>query len=362
MGGGLDWGGKAGGAFLRRYAFGSLGAPRRGVLVGPGEGLDNAMISAGSGRVLVVTCDPVSLIPSVGIRNSAMMSVHLAASDYSTSGALPQFAVFAYNFPPEMRERDAAAFLRSVGDECRKLGVAVVGGHTGSYDGAAPTVIGACTMFGLSKRGNVVSPRMARPGDAVLMTKGAAIETTASLAWEHPDPIRAVGGSRLLRRARKYVELCTTVRDSAAAASVGLGREAVTSMHDATEGGVLGALLEMSRASGRAFVVDPKRILVTEEASAVCSAFGIDPLRSLSEGTLLITCAGRAARVVRAALASVGIECRPIGRVESGTGVWTVGPGGRRAVRPGPDPYWSAFKDGRPGSHDQHSRRAARTA
>ena len=68
-------------------------------------------------------------------------------------------------------------------------------------------------------------------------------------------------------------------------------------MHDATEGGVLGGLYELARVERADLWVDKELIHVSEESSAVCAAFGLDPLATLSEGTLLITC-GRTARTV----------------------------------------------------------------
>ena len=67
--------------FLESVVFANLGAKRSSFLVEPGHGLDNAVISLGGKKVLVVTSDPLSVIPSVGLKESAWLSVHLLASD-----------------------------------------------------------------------------------------------------------------------------------------------------------------------------------------------------------------------------------------------------------------------------------------
>jgi len=64
MEGGL---GKVDRDFLRRVLVKNLGAKSKDVLVGPGMGLDNAILSIGQGRVMVVTADPISMIPSLGV-------------------------------------------------------------------------------------------------------------------------------------------------------------------------------------------------------------------------------------------------------------------------------------------------------
>ena len=91
------------------------------------------------------------------------------------------------------------------------------------------------------------------------------------------------------------------MKDAQVAASLGI-HESVTSMHDATEGGVLGGLFELSSACGLPVVAKREAIHVPTEAAAVCGAFGIDPLTSTSEGTLIITCRPGAACGLKAAL------------------------------------------------------------
>ena len=117
-------------------------------------------------------------------------------------------------------------------------------------------------------------------------------------------------------------------------------------MHDATEGGVMGGLDEMASASRKMFAVDPRLIPVSKEATAVCSAFGLDPVATMGEGTLLLTCASRATSEVTRLLLGGGIPVTRIGKVREGPGTVTLsGPGGTRRHRSGRDPYWSAYED-----------------
>ena len=337
--------GKARPAFMEKVVYSNLGRTSRAMLVGPRKGQDNAVISLGGTRVMILTVDPISIIPTVGVRRSAWMSVHLVASDYATSGLLPQYATFSFNFPPKLSQKECELYVTAIGAECRELGVTVAAGHTGSYPGSDFTVIGAGSMFGFSKKGEFVDPSMARPGDAVLMTKEAGIETTASLASSFPRWVEAKVGLRIASRARSLVAKCSTVADSVAASRIGLGRNGVTSMHDATEGGVIGGLSEMASASGTAFSILTSSVPVSPEVRAVCGAFGLDPLRSLSEGTLLITCnRGRVGELMEELL-SVRIPVRMIGSVRRGEGLWTEDHNGKRTrLDVGADGYWKAYR------------------
>jgi hydrogenase expression/formation protein HypE len=334
--------------FLETVVFSNLGESRSSLLVKPGHGLDNAVISLGGKKVLLVTSDPLSVIPSVGLKQSAWLSVHLIASDLTTSGVSPQFAMLDLNLPPEMGLAAIGTYIKAMGDECRKLGIAIAGGHTGRYPGSGYTVVGGGTMFSVAEADAYVTPAMAKPGDSVLITKGAAIGATAVLSCSFPERVADNAGAAMLKKAKSRLRDCSTVKDAKAAASAGL-HDRVTSMHDATEGGVLGGLFELSSACDLPVIVRKDRIHVSDEAAAVCGAFGLDPLTTLSEGTLIITCRPGSADHVRGALAEEKVqsyEIGTVGRRRQGRGLW-VSSGGLKPEphTPSPDGYWKAYSD-----------------
>ena len=106
--------GKAPGDVME-VVYRSLGVRRREVVRGPRRGLDNAVLSLPGGGMMIITTDPVSMMPAVGAKMSAWLSVHLIASDYTTSGASPEYASFTFNFPVAMGASDRDSYLESVG-------------------------------------------------------------------------------------------------------------------------------------------------------------------------------------------------------------------------------------------------------
>ena len=84
-------------------------------------------------------------------------------------------------------------------------------------------------------------------------------------------------------------------------------------MHDVTEGGLLGAAWEICYAAGLGLVLDRDAIPVTEATVKIAAEAGIDPLRLLGSGSLLIGCAD-GADMVRA-LQAEGVCAAVIGRV-----------------------------------------------
>jgi hydrogenase expression/formation protein HypE len=337
--------GKPGPDFMQNFVYRNLGAKRTEVLVGPRRGSDNAFVALKGGGVMVVTTDPVSVAPQIGSKMSAWLSAHLIASDLATSGVCPTLACFSFNFPVEMSSMDEGDYLKGIGDACKELGVAIVSGHTGTYPGAGYGVVGGGVMMGFTTSAGYVDPSMARFGDSIVMTKGAGIEAAAYLANSFPKFTDREVGKKSAGEARKLIDQCSIVKDALSASSVGLRGRGVTSMHDATEGGVLGAIREMSDASGLLFRVDTDSIFVSNAVRKVCAAFSIDPLTSLSEGTLILTCRPNKTKEVIARIEERSIHAYEIGFVEDGKGVW-AGPLGKKPkpVRSTTDGYWNAYQ------------------
>ena len=94
--------------------------------------------------------------------------------------------------------------------------------------------------------------------------------------------------------------------------------KAASSMHDITEGGVLGALWEVKEASGKGFRVFEELLPVTEVTKKLCAHFSLDPLRLISSGSMLITVEDEKEALML--LAQEGIKATVIGEItEEGT-------------------------------------------
>jgi len=180
------------------------------------------------------------------------------------------------------------------------------------------------------------------------VTKGCAIEAAAVAAHLGPARLREQIGAGGVERARALVDRVSVVADCRTLLDVGAGTRAVTALHDATEGGVLAALLELARACGHDLSVERARIPLTPEARGACEALGgIDPYWTLAEGALIATV--RPGEVVEAliALTDAGIVAAEVGAVVPGSGRLLLRePSGetRTITEPEPDPYWPAYE------------------
>jgi hydrogenase expression/formation protein HypE len=331
---------------LERLISPHLGAARPEVIVGPRVGTDAAIVKIGAGRVMAITSDPLSLIPALGPERSARLSCHGLASDAWTSGIPPAYCTLSFLLPPGLEEKTLAAYVAAMSEEWKRLGVAVIGGHTGRYQGCDLSIIGAGTLIGVGDEGRTVGPSFLQPGDRILVTKGCAIEATAVAAHLFPKRLLARLDEEGLERARALIDRVSVVEDCTALLRLGVRDRGVSCLHDATEGGVLGGLVELARASGHDLRVEQAKLPLAAEAQAACEIFGIDPYWTLSSGTLIATVRESRAIEGLAALRELGITAAQVGEVVKGAGkLWLTSPEGEvRAIeQPEPDPYWAAY-------------------
>jgi hydrogenase expression/formation protein HypE len=337
--------GKATAEMFERVILPRLGAADEDVLIGPRHGVDVGVVRVAGGVAMALTTDPVFVVPAYGWERAAWFAVHILASDASTSGLPLRWIAVDLNLPPEITDEDIAALWDAFHRACDGIGLAVVTGHTARYDGCAWPMVGGAVCIALGDEDAFVTPTMARPGDRVVVTKGAAIEATALFAATFPERLARGVGEDIVRAADALFERMTVVPEATVARRFGLRGAGVTSMHDATEGGVIGGLAEVAAASEVGMRIELDRIPVRPEVRAVCEHTGMDPYTSISEGTLVCTVAPGRAEAFLDALAAEDVAAAVVGEVtERSAGSVLVTPEGERALEhPGLDPFWEAF-------------------
>ncbi len=322
-----------------------LGRKRPEILVGPQHGVDVGVVDLGNGQVMVTTTDPIFVVPPYGWERSGWFAVHILASDAATSGIRPQYITMDLNLPLSI-DRDAFEVLwATMHRECEKIGMAVVSGHTGRYEGCEYPMIGGATVICIGRNDRYVTPNMARPGDVVIVTKGAAIEAAGLFAVTFPGKVAERYGRQTAKEAEEIFWQMSVVDDALTAVEAGVRDDGVTAMHDATECGVWGGLFEVAQASGVGMTVDKEKIIVQDAVGKVCDLFGIDPYSSISEGTLIVTCRPHKAQEVIRQLGDKGIPATAVGEAVEPRHGMRVFEGGtsRELVHPRVDPFWAAF-------------------
>jgi hydrogenase expression/formation protein HypE len=281
------------------------------VIVGPAVGMDCAVVEADD-SLLVLKSDPITFVAE----DMGRYLVEINTNDIATSGAEPRWLLITLLLPEG--QATAALVERIMGEvyeTCRRLNIAVVGGHTEITHGLQqPIAVG--TLIGVVIATKLITPRDAKPGDRVLLTKGVPIEGTSILAREFPDRLAGTLSPAELKQARNFLNEpgISVLHDARTALAAGR----VNAMHDPTEGGLAAALWELAEASGRTLTIDAAAIPIPALAARVCAAFDIDPLSTIASGALLLTTPADQAPRILGALEREGIACADIGEVGAG--------------------------------------------
>ncbi len=322
-----------------------LGRKREEVLVGPQNGVDIGVTDLGNGQVMITTTDPIFVVPPYGWERSAWFAVHILASDAVTSGLAPNYITVDLNLPLSITGEEFEMLWHAFHRECEKIGMAIISGHTGRYEGCDYPMVGGATVICIGPKDSYITPKMAQIGDAIIITKGAAIEAAGLFAVTFPQNVAREYGEETARAAEEIFWQMTVVEDALTAVEVGVRENGVTAMHDATECGVWGGLYEVAQASGVGMVIEKEKIIVQDVVRKVCDLYQIDPYSSISEGTLILTCRPHKASEVIARLDDKGIPATIVGEVvEEGKGILLFED--RKAkplAHPRVDPFWSAF-------------------
>lgn len=288
---------------LRKYAM-----PAPGLVVGPSIGIDSAVIKVG-GTLLAAKSDPITFVSE----NIGAYAVHVNANDIAVMGGAPRWFLATILLPVgKATPKTAENIFAQVSAACQEVGAALCGGHTEVTPGIdRPLVAGQ--MIGTFLVKKPITSAGARPGDALMLTKGIAIEATSVIARVLGSELKGSFPAAFLKKCANYFMKpgISVVKD----ARVALENGPINAMHDPTEGGLSTALYELSSASGCSITVDEDMITVLPESRALCGYFGLDPLGAISSGALLISAPADKAGKITGALRGAGILSAVIGKV-----------------------------------------------
>ncbi len=292
---------------LRRFLQG-LTTTNPDVIVGPGIGMDAAVIRFGD-ELLVFKTDPITFATD----DIAWYLVTINANDIACMGGIPKYLLATFLLPQgATTPESASAIFSQLKEACAAGGITLVGGHTEITHGIdRPIAIGF--MIGTISRHGIIRSSGAKPGDAILLSKGIPLEATALLAREFAHRLDLDGDTLKQAQDLIYAPGISVVKDARIALSTG----GVTAMHDPTEGGLATGLSELAGASGCGVEVHLEDIPVIDCAERILSVFSIDPLGALASGSLIVCCKPENAKAILAAWEDAGIKGARIGIMTS---------------------------------------------
>lgn len=296
------------------------GFVRDDVVSGGKLGEDCSFIKMGT-RTLALTTDPVTAAKS----NIGKIGFNININDLATSGAEGIGLLVTVLMPPGTELFELETIMGDLHQEALDKGLQILGGHTEVTD-AVNRIIISVTAVGATDAGEEIKAGDARVGDYFVVSKWLGIEGTYIVASDFEDKLGGELSEAELAWALSLGESLSVLREGL------IGKQAgVHAMHDITEGGVLGALWEVSRASGLGCEIMEASIPVHPVTQKICRILQLDPLRLISSGSMLFATASP--EKLLHGLKAAGIAGTIIGRVTK-SGFRMVDQTGIRDIEP----------------------------
>lgn len=284
---------------------------RSDVRIRSGIGEDCSVINFGEYECVVST-DPITGAD----KNIGKLAVHINCNDIASCGVEPIGILVTILVPPTATLEDIKNIMGEIDEETKKLNVEILGGHT-EVTAAVNRIVVSCTAIGKGKAQGAVATSGAKLGDEIIVTKLLCMEGTSIVVNDHLDRVRDVLTHKEIETAKEYVNSISVVKEGLIAGEFG-----VNSMHDITEGGVLGALWEVAEASNLGFKIYNDKMPISDITHKICRKLNIDPLKFISSGSMLITATYGKDLVDK--FNSEGIQATVIGKMTEERGILVI--------------------------------------
>lgn len=291
---------------LKRSVLRQIKTKRREILNGAGVGEDCAIFSF-SGEENTVSCMQEG--QSSGGRDTGWLArlVIRCANNLAVSGGEPVALSLTLLLPVDAEEPFLRELMQCAEETCKGLGMAIAGGQT-LVTPAVALPVAVVTGYGKLRKGVCHSVKRAAPGQAVVLSKWVGIEGTARLAERYRDRLLERYPAYLVEEAAGFDRYLSLIPEAATAVKSG-----VCAMHDASEGGIFGALWELAEGAGVGLTIDMKKLPLRQETVEVCELCDVNPYELMSGGCLIMTTEDGPGLV--AALEERGIPAVIVGRV-----------------------------------------------
>lgn len=299
--------GKLPNEILEKIVLSNIKNKREEVLVKAAVGEDSAVIDFDN-DLCVISTDPIT----GATKDIGKLAVHISCNDVSTSGAEPIGVMLTILAPPKTSEEDIENIMREAGEVSKEINVEIMGGHTEITDAVNRIVI-STTVIGKQSRKKLPNSKEIKIGDKVLITKYAGIEGTSIIAKELEEVLIHKLGKEKLEIAKNMDSMLSVVKEGIICGNIG-----VRYMHDITEGGVLGAIWEASKATGKGIKIAESLIPVKDITREIASLIDIDLYRLISSGSMLIIAEEEKVEEINKKLNDEGIKSTVIGEVIDG--------------------------------------------
>jgi len=258
---------------LKKLVIDNIGKRRKEVIKGPKVGEDCARLELGD-KLIYLSSDPITGTA----KEIGKLAVNITCNDLATQGVEPIALMVTLLFPPKITKEEIEIVVKDFESECGKLNVEIAGGHT-EITSAVNQVVASVTGIAYGEK---KEEQELEEGDIVVLTKGVGIEGTGIIAYEKEKELVKELGKEFVEEAKKYLDKISVVEEGL------LAKDYAKVMHDVTEGGVLGAIWELSENSKLGVEIEEDKLNISETTRKICEIYRLDPLKLISSGSMLM--------------------------------------------------------------------------
>lgn len=297
--------GKISESVLKRTIIKEIKYKRKDIKKGAAVGNDAMVMSVGGEDMAVATASYSGELLMAGRRCLAGALNSLAAK-----GGEPMAVTVSVMLPQSEKESHLRNLMTELDRVAGQFGAQIGGGHTETCQCLNTSVvtinaIGRLNGMYKDERGKIA------PGMDIVMIGEAALDGTSVLACENRENLSNRFTVSYIDSAVKLYEKIFTVNEAAVAIQHG-GK----AMHDASKGGIFGALWELGEYCRCGMNINLKAIPIRQETIEICEHFDLNPYFLSSLGGLLIVTADGEGLVSQ--MSAVGKTAAVIGKLTEG--------------------------------------------
>ncbi len=257
---------------LNEMIFSKLNHKREETNTIPSIGQDCALVDL-KDQLMVISTDPITGAE----KNIGRLCVNICCNDVAAAGGEPVAMLLTLLIPPDSDTEEVQSIIDDVLKACDNNNIDLIGGHTEVSNAVNRYVLSGVCIGKKSREAN----ETIEEGYALVMSKTAGLEGTGIIIAEKEE-LKTLLSTEELADAGSYLDSTSVLMEG----MIG-SQNNVALMHDATEGGILGAAWEMANAAGFGLEIYLDKIPVSQLTIKVCDYYGIDPYRLISSGVML---------------------------------------------------------------------------
>ncbi|MCK4848485.1 MAG: hypothetical protein KAT16_05650 [Candidatus Heimdallarchaeota archaeon] len=241
---------------------------------------------------LIFKSDPITF-PTP---NPAKYLITVNMNDLATCGAIPYGIMINILLPPSSTSKEIVEFQYKLSQICIKHRISILGGHS-EITSAVKSPVYSASMIGFVPPEYYI-PRVPEPGDKIICSGRVGAEGTGILLASGKEYFSKVfSQDKILYGEKISKEIAISDR------VLSINRnwhDSIHLVHDATEGGIYGALYECLYHHNLGANIDSSKIPLEEITKNISSLLDINPFKLISSGAVIIICAAKdASKIVQ---------------------------------------------------------------